>query len=119
MPSIHPAPAYTTRRCATADCQGCPTAAVVTGADVAVDIQVGNIADLRDRQTPTPALQRSAPDFQRSETPGEFFEFCVGQVLVAKHQHRPAIDRPQTSCTVVASTVLAPDRAVDFRADMR
>src|SRR5580692_6113797 len=42
-------------------------AAVVAGADVAVDIEIGDVANFGDTEPPPAALQRPASDLQRAE----------------------------------------------------
>jgi hypothetical protein len=68
-------------------------AAVVASADVAVDIEVGDVADLGDVEPPLAALQRRAADLQRTEFVGKILELRVGEVLATKHQHRMRVDR--------------------------
>ena len=55
-------------------------------------VQVGDIADLRNFQPPSPGTSRGPPDLQRAEAGGEITQLRVGQALVVKHQHGIAVE---------------------------
>ncbi len=61
-------------------------APVVQGAHVVVDVEVGDVANLRDFDASRTGARSGAADFQRAEACGEIAQLRVGETLVAKNQ---------------------------------
>ena len=55
---------------------------VVQRAHVAVDVEVGDIPDLRQPQPPLTPTRGGAPDLKRPELGGEVPQLQVGQLLI-------------------------------------
>ena len=69
-------------------------AAIEQIAHLVVHVEVGDIADLRNRQPPPSRLQGASADLQGSEARREIVQLSIAQRLIAKHQHRVLIAGP-------------------------
>src|SRR5271166_6421776 len=67
-------------------------APVVQATDVIVFIQVGDVADLWDREAAPAATSRGTTDLQRSEARGKIAKLRVGEALVAEDEYGVTVD---------------------------
>ena len=99
--------------------QAVQPAPVGQGSDLVVGVEVGDVADLRDRQPSFAALQRATTDLQVTETGGEIAQLAVRQALVGKHQHGVAVDRVPDVANRGRFHRLAEVEASDRRGEVR
>ncbi len=67
-------------------------AAVVQAADLAVRVEVGDVADLRDGEPAPAGACGGTADLERTELPSEVAQLRIGQVLVTQDHYCEPID---------------------------
>ena len=95
--------------------QAVQPAPIVKRSDSVVLIEVGDIADLRDRE-PSPArTRRGSADLQGAKTPGKIAQLRICQMLVAEDQNRIGIHRGPDVGDYAIVRLFRQVKAGDFR----
>src|SRR5215472_2253330 len=69
------------------------TPAILALAQSALFVQVRDVSDLRQRESPLAGLGSRPPDFERAEIRGEVPQLLVVETLITEHQHGVPVDR--------------------------